>query len=50
VLDTLARAFFVKGEIERAIEVQTEAVKLDEQLQPALDEYKKAKAARDARG
>jgi thiol-disulfide isomerase/thioredoxin len=48
ILDTLARVHFVKGEVDKAIEVQTTAVGLaDEQmkadLQAALDEYKAAK-------
>lgn len=47
IIDTLARAYFIKGEKAKAIELQTKAVKLasgdsKEQLQQALDEYKKA--------
>jgi thiol-disulfide isomerase/thioredoxin len=48
IMDTLARVHFCKGEVDKAIEVQSKAVELaDEQtrprLIPALDEYKKAK-------
>ncbi len=48
VLDTLARVHFCRGEIDKAIDLQSRAVELaDEQLKlrltPALDEYQKAK-------
>ncbi|MBK7877750.1 MAG: redoxin family protein [Planctomycetes bacterium] len=46
ILDTLARAHFVKGDVDQAIAVQSEAVALDKDLQPALDEYKAAKAGK----
>lgn len=42
VLDTLAAAHFLKGDIAKAIEVQTKAVAKNDKLQPALDKYKKA--------
>lgn len=46
VLDTLARVHFVKGDIAKAIEIQTKAVELAEgdmkkDLEKALDEYNK---------
>ncbi|MDX2114618.1 MAG: redoxin domain-containing protein [Planctomycetota bacterium] len=50
-LDTLARVHFVRGEIDRAIEVQTRAVAVAysapqrARLQRTLDEYQKAIAA-----
>ena len=48
ILDTLARVYFIKGDIDKAIEVQTKAIAAapedqKAQLQPALDEYKAAK-------
>lgn len=48
VLDTLARVHFCKGDIDKAIELQTLAVGLAdedmrERLAPALEEYRKAK-------
>jgi thiol-disulfide isomerase/thioredoxin len=51
ILDTVARVHFCKGEIDKAIEVQTTAVSLASaemkpQLQTALDEYKAAKAGK----
>ncbi|MBI5364409.1 MAG: redoxin family protein [Planctomycetes bacterium] len=46
ILDTLARAHFAKGEVDKAIEIQTEAVKLDKELQGALDEYTAAKSGK----
>lgn len=47
ILDTLARAHFVKGDIAKAVEVQTKAVDVadedfKEQLRSALEEYKTA--------
>ncbi|MFM9956945.1 MAG: TlpA disulfide reductase family protein [Phycisphaerales bacterium] len=48
ILDTLARAHFVKGEIAKAVEVQTKAIdvapeeEFKEQLRSALEEYKTA--------
>lgn len=47
-LDTLARAYFVKGDIDKAIEIQAKATDLAEgdlkqQLQSSLEEYKTAK-------
>jgi thiol-disulfide isomerase/thioredoxin len=49
ILDTLARVYFVKGDIDKAIELETKAVELAQgtmkvDLQGALDEYKEAKA------
>jgi len=57
ILDTLARAYFVKGDLDKAVETQSKAVSKasDEQksqLQTTLDEYKAAKlkpAASDAK-
>jgi thiol-disulfide isomerase/thioredoxin len=48
ILDTLARVYFLKGDVAKAIELQEKAVEaapegMKEQLQPALDEYKAAK-------
>lgn len=48
VLDTLARVHFTKGEVDKAIEVQTKAVDLAKgrmkaQLEKTLEEYKAAK-------
>jgi thiol-disulfide isomerase/thioredoxin len=48
ILDTLARVHFIKGDIDKAIELQTKALAVTPedqkaQLQPALDEYKAAK-------
>ncbi|TWT42219.1 Thiol-disulfide oxidoreductase ResA [Phycisphaerae bacterium RAS1] len=45
IIDTLARVYFVKGDVKKAIELQTKAVELAEgrmkdELQKALDEYK----------
>jgi thiol-disulfide isomerase/thioredoxin len=50
ILDTMARVHFVKGEVDKAIEVETTAVGLaDDQmkneLQTALDEFKAAKVS-----
>lgn len=47
-LDTLARVHFCKGDIDKALELQTRAVgladaEMKEQLAPALEEYRKAK-------
>ncbi len=46
ILDTLARAFFVNGRVEDAVETQSKAVELTEQQSPEmnsrLQEYKKA--------
>jgi len=47
VLDTLARAYFAKGELAKAVETQTKAIDsadddFKEQLQSALEEYKTA--------
>lgn len=48
ILDTLARVHFVKGDVAKAVELQTKAVELapeemKEELTKSLDEYKKAK-------
>lgn len=48
ILDTLARVYFIKGNVDKAIELQTKAIAVapedqKEQLEPALDEYKAAK-------
>lgn len=48
ILDTLARVHFVKGDIDKAIELQTKAIAVSPegqkaQLEPALEEYKAAK-------
>lgn len=42
VLDTLARVHFAQGDIEKAVEVQTQAVALDKRLEKALAEYQAA--------
>lgn len=47
ILDTLARVHFCKGDVAKAVELQTKAVEIapaqmKEELQGALDEYKKA--------
>lgn len=47
ILDTLARVHFLKGDVAKAIEIQTKAVELSpaqikDQIQATLDEYKKA--------
>lgn len=47
VMDTLARAYFVKGDLDKAIEIQTKAVDLadddmKEQLKSSLEEFKTA--------
>lgn len=53
IIDTLARVYFLKGNVERAIELQTKAVSLakDErlldELRPALEEYKQAAKKND---
>jgi len=49
IIDTLARVYFLKGDIEKAIELQTKAVDRaegveKEDLQRTLDEYKAAQA------
>lgn len=51
VLDTLARVYFLKGDVKKAIEVQTNAIALaspdmKEQFTPALEEYQRALANR----
>ncbi len=51
IIDTLARCHFLKGDVDKAIELQTKAIEMSpadqkEQLQPALDEYKAAKKGR----
>lgn len=46
VLDTLARAWFVKGDVGKAVEIQRKAVALDERLKGALKEYEDALAKR----
>lgn len=49
ILDTLSRVHFVKGDVDKAIEVQQKAISLSEdesekaELRKALDEYKAAK-------
>lgn len=49
ILDTLARAYFEKGDIDKAIEIQTKAVanindeRMREGIEEALEKYKKAK-------
>ncbi len=49
VLDTVARVHFTRGDIEKAIEVQTKAAAIDKTLEKALAEYREA-LARKARG
>jgi len=46
VLDTLARAWFVKGDPAKAVEVQRKAVALDPRLSESLKEYEEALAKR----
>lgn len=51
ILDTLARVHFLKGDVEKAISLQEKAVglageRLKEELQKALDEYRKARGVR----
>ncbi len=49
ILDTLARVYYWKGDLTKAIEIQTKAVEKDagdETLQGALDEYKEKAAAK----
>jgi thiol-disulfide isomerase/thioredoxin len=51
IIDTLARVHFYKGDVAKAIELQKQALELASseqrpQLQPALDEYTKAAAAK----
>ncbi len=46
-MDTLARAYFVKGDLDKAVEVQTKAVDIadddmKEQLKSSLEEFKTA--------
>jgi hypothetical protein len=48
ILDTLARVHFCKGEIDKAMEIQSEAVESADEptrsrLTGALDEYRKAR-------
>ena len=48
ILDTLARVYFWKGDIEKALELQERAVsfaegRMKEQLEPVVEEYRKAK-------
>ena len=47
VLDTVARCWFVKGDVQKAIEIQKQAIKhadeeMAERLEPALKEYQEA--------
>jgi len=47
ILDTLARCWFVKGDVQKAIEIQKQAIKhadpdTAERLEPALKEYEEA--------
>jgi thiol-disulfide isomerase/thioredoxin len=47
ILDTLARVYFVKGDVKKAVEIQTKAVEhspaqMKPSLQQVLDEYTKA--------
>lgn len=50
IMDTLARAYFVKGDLAKAIETQTKAVAaaddegMKEQMKSTLEEYTKAKS------
>lgn len=44
ILDTLARVHFTKGDITKAIEIQTQAVALDKMLEDTLKEYQEAAA------
>jgi thiol-disulfide isomerase/thioredoxin len=46
VLDTLARAWFTKGDVAKAVEFQRKAVALDGRLKGALKEYEDALAKR----
>ena len=43
-LDTLARVHFVRGDLKKAVEVQTKAADKDPSLKKTLDEYKEALA------
>lgn len=49
ILDTVARVHFTKGDIQKAIELQTRAVELEPKLEKTLIEYKEA-LARKTRG
>jgi thiol-disulfide isomerase/thioredoxin len=49
IIDTLARVYFLKGDVDKAVELETKAVAqaegpLKDELQSALDEYKEAQA------
>lgn len=46
ILDTLARAWFVKGDPAKAVEIQRKAVALDSRLGESLKEYEEALAKR----
>jgi thiol-disulfide isomerase/thioredoxin len=51
IIDTLARVYFLKGDVDKAIELQSRAVELapehqESELRRALEEYKKAKAGK----
>jgi len=51
ILDTLARVYFLRGDVNKAIELQTRAVELADprmkaELEKSLDEFKQAKAKR----
>lgn len=47
ILDTLARVHFTKGDLKKAIEIQTQAVALDKKLGGTLKEYEEAAAKKD---
>jgi thiol-disulfide isomerase/thioredoxin len=44
ILDTLARVYFLQGDLQKAVDTQTKAVELDKSLEPTLKEYKDALA------
>jgi len=46
ILDTLARAWFLKGDVTKAVEIQRKAVALDGRLKTSLKEYEDALAKR----
>ena len=48
VMDTLARVYFLKGDVDKAVEIETKAVEaakgqMKSELQQALDEFKAGK-------
>ncbi len=46
ILDTLARAWFVKGDVQKAVDIQRKAIEIDPEMNESLAEYEAALAKR----